>query len=118
MIEKVINLYINFCQQAKLLFQIEDKVDLHVEQALDKTFRTFLVEKLKKLIILDFCLFFSFSALFARYCDKIMLNNDSVDDLNNKIENVVAFFKLKVDIDLFMKEYEIVNYYYKYIYSS
>jgi hypothetical protein len=96
MIEKVINLYINFCQQAKLLFQIEDKVDLHVEQALDKTFRTFLVEKLK-----------NFSALFARYCDKIMLNNDSVDDLNKKIENVVAFFKLKVDIDLFMKEYEI-----------
>jgi hypothetical protein len=117
MIEKVINMYINFCQQAKLLFQIEDKVDLHVEQALDKTFRTFLVEKLKRLIILYFCLFFSFSAMFARYCDKIMLC-DSGEILNNKIENVAAFFKLKVDIDIFMKEYEIVSYYYKYIYFS
>jgi hypothetical protein len=50
MIERVIALYISFCQQAKILFQIDEKVDLHVEQALDKTFRTFLVEKLKKLL--------------------------------------------------------------------
>jgi hypothetical protein len=36
---------------------------------------------------------------------------DSGESLHKKIENVVAFFKLKVDIDLFMKEYEIVNHY-------
>jgi len=48
--------------------------------------------------------------MFARYCDRIMLC-DSGESLHKKIENVVAFFKLKVDIDLFMKEYEIVNHY-------
>jgi hypothetical protein len=56
--------------------------------------------------------------MFARYCDKIMLS-ESGESLNVKIENVVAFFKLKVDIDLFMKEYEIVNYFLiLFIYSS